>query len=278
MDQQNIYAQPLDHDFVVQQRRPSLFMPTQQPSYTKQGYLMGLPALDPPACTTPGDDFGVPSQTLTLEELVASNKCPNITVTGPSETEDVQQVPRSPSYGAVARRFSDASSTLADEDQRLSTISVNDLQPSPAASPWLYQDDGASPCGPSTPAASPCTLPPTPGTTATTDGDLPFPEHVLHMNGRELKKWLRAQNLTESEKADIKKQRRRWMNRVYAKRARDKKSLEEVNGGAMCAAQMQAKITRLQSEVDGLRAVQAQLVSIMNSRCPDALAMVPLGS
>lgn len=107
--------------------------------------------------------------------------------------------------------------------------------------------------------------------------DLAIPEHVLHMNNRDLKKYLRTQSgLSEAQKAYVKKQRRRLMNRVYAKRARDKKALEEVTGGGMCPAQMQAKITRLQAEVDDLRAVQEQLVRIMNARCPDALAVVSL--
>lgn len=258
MDQKALFGQQPFHDadFLLQQRGPSLVVPTQSPCTTNQESLITLPPL---LANTSKNGL---LNGMTLGDLVASNKCPDITITAP-EKDDAHLVPRSPSFNTVGRRLSDTSS--ATDEDLLGTLSVDDLLSSPS---WLYQDD----CQPNTPAASPSMLPATPNV-----DDQLFPDHVLYMNNRELKKWLRAQNLSEEEQAHIKKQRRRLMNRVYAKRARDKKSLEEVNGGGMCPAQMQAKITRLQAEVDGLRAVQAQLVKIMNTRCPDALVSISLG-
>ncbi len=103
-----------------------------------------------------------------------------------------------------------------------------------------------------------------------------WPEHVLRMSCRELNKFLKlyGRELVPEDVSDVKRQRRRYKNRVYAKRSRDQKAMQDLVDGNVCMAQLRAKVTRLQSEVDGLRQTQEELVRIIRMHCADELAKV----
>lgn len=103
-----------------------------------------------------------------------------------------------------------------------------------------------------------------------------WPEHVLRMSCRELNKFLKlhGRDLSADDISDVKRQRRRYKNRVYAKRSRDQKALQDLVDGNVCMAQLRAKVTRLQSEVEGLRQTQEELIRIIRQNCPDELSKV----
>lgn len=271
-----------------------------------------LPALfdDDPSLVIMAQQRSWPQQPLAPLSISLEQQ-PSIVVTAPEDDgrqlspEDTQRVPRSPRL-SVPSIFSGGYGYVKEEEEDASSTDPCSQLSSPAASPmWALADSDCSSSCSGFPTdlesdfadladlsemTSRLTASPSPSADAECVGDgnsegggerppASFPAHILHMNSRDLKAYLRSQNhLSAEAKAGIKRQRRKWMNRVYAKRARDKKSLEEVNGGAMCPAQMQAKITRLQAEVDAMRLVQAQLVAIVQAHCPDALAAVALGS
>ncbi len=103
-----------------------------------------------------------------------------------------------------------------------------------------------------------------------------WPEHVLRMTCRELNKFLKlhGRDLSPEDVTDVKRQRRRYKNRVYAKRSRDQKALQDLVDGNVCMAQLRAKVTRLQSEVDSFRQTQEELIRIIRQHCPEELAKV----
>eukprot|EP00052_Salpingoeca_macrocollata_P009888 m.77632 g.77632 ORF g.77632 m.77632 type:complete len:141 (-) comp17302_c1_seq2:65-487(-) len=60
-----------------------------------------------------------------------------------------------------------------------------------------------------------------------------WPDEVLRLGVREINSYIRQHRLTKEQGHDLKRARRRFLNRSYAKKARDKKTVKQLN---LCVA------------------------------------------